>query len=193
MVQHVDKLTHDKDHLLYLLVTVEGSSLASNVDVIAVGFSDHHLVVADLSVERSRPAVVTYSYRDNKKLDRSLFVDRILATNIYCDPVAGNVDNVDEYANRLENTLIGVLDEFAPLKTRTKQRGNRAHRWLSDDAVHAKRVRRRLERRWKKTRCDEDRAVYRGACHAANSAIKRSRESFHQQRLQAAAGDHRTQ
>jgi len=64
MVQHVDKPTNDKNHLLDLLVTVEGSSLVSNVDVIAVGFSNHHLVVTDLSVERPRPAVVTYSYRD---------------------------------------------------------------------------------------------------------------------------------
>jgi hypothetical protein len=89
----------------------------SNVDVIAVGFSDHHLVVTALSVEWPRPAVVTYSYRNIKKLDRSLFIDRILACNIYCDPIA---DNADEHANRLDNTLIGVLDELAPLTTRTQ-------------------------------------------------------------------------
>jgi len=45
-------------------------------------------------------------------------------------------------------------------------------RWLSDEAVTARRLRRRLERQWRSTGSDTDRVKYRQACRQANRLIE---------------------
>ena len=87
-----------------------------------------------------------------------------------------------------------MLDELAPIKSRTVRCGKKSSRWLSVAAVAAKRRRRQLERRWKRTAAECDRVAYRAACREANVEINRSRETFYHDRLQSAAvGDQRTQ
>jgi len=75
-----------------------------------------------------------------------------------------------------------VLDALAPFQTRTKRRGKRSRRWLSEAAVAAKQNRRGLvERRWK-TGTESDRVAYRAACRAANAEINASRSAFYTNR-----------
>ena len=102
-------------------------------------------------------------------------------------------DDVDIYVDQLHKSITDVIDELAPLKTCTRRCGKRPRCWLSDAAVQAKKERRRLERRWTKTRCEADRVAYRSACRHANLEMNRSRQSFYQNRLQESAGDHRSQ
>jgi len=70
-----------------------------------------------------------------------------------------------------------------------KRRGKRSSRRLSDAAVAAKRTRRRLERRWKRTGAESDRVAYRTACHAANDEINTSRSAYYQQQFTEAAAN----
>jgi len=65
---------------------------------------------------------------------------------------------------------------------KAKRCGKRSGRWLSDEAVQAKRQRRRLEARWRRTKLETDRVAYRRACRTANTHIV---NSFYQQRLQS--------
>ena len=51
LVQRVDKPTHRNGGTLDLLVHVEGSDIASSVDVIDVGFSDHHLLTTVINTQ----------------------------------------------------------------------------------------------------------------------------------------------
>jgi len=83
-----------------------------------------------------------------------------------------------------------VLDALAPFQTRTKRRGKRSRRWLSEAAVAAKQNRRGLERRWK-TGTESDRVAYRAACRAANAEINASRSAFYTNRPNEVAGDPR--
>jgi len=181
--------THAGGNLLDLLITVDGSRLVSRVDVVAVGVSDHDLVVADVDVDRPRPYVREFSYRKIGNLDRTKFRSKLLASPAYTAPV----DDVDGFADQLDRSLTDVLDELAPLLTQTKRCGRRSSRWLSSSAVRAKRTRRRLERRWRRTGLDEDRAIYRRACRTANAEITKARESFHRQRLESTTGNPRAQ
>jgi hypothetical protein len=103
------------------------------------------------------------------------------------------VDDVDGFADQLDRSLTDVLDELAPLLTQTKRCGRRSNRWLSSSAVRAKRTRRRMERQWRRTGLDEDRAIYWRACHMANAEITKARESFHRQRLESTTGNPRAQ
>jgi hypothetical protein len=64
-------------------------------------------------------------------------------------------------------------------------------RWLSYEAIGAKRQRRRLERYWKKTRDNADRIAYRAACSEANKLINASRNQHHRRQLNEVAGNPR--
>ena len=60
---------------------------------------------------------------------------------------------------------------------------------MSDEAVTAKRLRRRLERQRRSTGSDTDRVKYRQACRQANRLINESRKTYFKRRIETAAGD----
>jgi len=64
-------------------------------------------------------------------------------------------------------------------------------KWLSTEAVAAKRERRRLERRWLSSRNELDRQLYRRACRSANTAINDSRKNHFREKLQDCRDDPR--
>jgi len=104
---------------------------------------------------------------------------------VYTEPT----NDVDDFNRQLEKSVIGVLDVLAPLQSRTKRRGKPSSRCLSAAAIAAKRKRRQLGRRWKKTKSEEDRVAYRVACQAANGEINASRSEFYVSRLAEMKGN----
>ena len=70
-----------------------------------------------------------------------------------------------------------ALDVVCPLTSRRRRLSIRRHQPLSQDAVCAKRERRRLERRWLLSRSEDDRAAHRRYCRLTNRVITDSRRS----------------
>ena len=70
-------------------------------------------------------------------------------------------------------------------------RSKKSNAWLSDEAVKAKRDRRRHERRWCKTKSETDRAAYRKSCRAANELIINSRKNFYAELISGASDNMR--
>jgi len=101
-------------------------------------------------------------------------------------------DDVNTYADQLDHDNTSVLDQLAPTRMKTRRCGKRSGRWLSDEAVQAKRQRRRLEARWRRTKLETDRVAYMKACHTANTHIVNSRRSFYLQRLQSVTCERNT-
>lgn len=78
------------------------------------------------------------------------------------------------------------------MQTRCKfESTRRDDRWLSVEAMNTKRVRRRLERKYKSTCCDTDYVAYLRACRVANKAIKAARCDFNSKQVKAAQQDPR--
>ena len=63
-------------------------------------------------------------------------------------------------------------------KRSTSALPKRTSKWLSEPAREAKRRRRRLERKWKRTKLETDRTEYRTACREAGTLINESRRKF---------------
>ena len=88
--------------------------------------------------------------------------------------------------------LVGILERHCPLRKRAKfAAARRDSRWLNDEAITAKRERRRLERKWKATKNESDRVSYRKFCREVNKKVVGAREEFYKERIQAAASDPR--
>ena len=87
-------------------------------------------------------------------------------------------NTVDGFTEQLEGVVRSILDDHAPLKTRTKIPGKTVNRHLPPNVVTDKKRRRQLERRWKNTKSESDRVAYRTACHKTNTKSESDRVAY---------------
>ena len=124
--------------------------------------------------------------RNFRHLDEDRFRRLILASSVYEHPKS----NTNDFANQIIDDLVKVLDELVPLKKSTRRCGKQT-RWLSAEAIVSRRARRRLERRYRRTKSEADRVAYRSACRATNKLIINSRKDYARNRLADATGNPR--
>ena len=110
-----------------------------------------------------------------KQLDVGRFRTKVIESDLFIAPE----QTVDAYVQQIDSIINRILDKLAPLRCFNKCVGKKVNRWLSQEAVVAKRIRRRLERRWKATGDEAVRKEYRQACRHANKQINVSREKHY--------------
>jgi len=165
------RLNHDGAmSMLDVIIEPECDRRLQAVKTLQTGFSDHSMVMAQLICSRYKKPLITYSFRNFRKLNVDEFKKFIRNSVSYTTPA----DDADKQAALLNADLRKAIDQFAPLCTRTRRESKPETRWLSPEAREAKRVRRRLERRYTVTKSDSDRRAYRAACRSAHSLITQS-------------------
>jgi len=149
LTQVVNKATRRTPNVANLLdvVATSSSALVSNVKVIDVDhISDHCLIIAGLVVRVPRP-IITYTSRNIRAVDETLFESALRQSELFSRPAT----TVDEYVSQANDVLTHLLDKIAPARTRRRRPQKPITKWLSVQAVEAKRTHRRLERRWRAT------------------------------------------
>lgn len=191
LTQHVRSSTHRDGNVLDLILSRDDDTprgqLISDVAVQSVCFSDHHLVTCRLGIPPPPPPVTTsFTYRSLRRIDMQAFRQDILQSRLY-----GSLQSdVDEYADLFDAEVTRVLNTHAPLRTgRRRCSGQHDVYVLSDEARDAKRRRRRLERRYRRTRAESDKQAYNTACTAARDSIMTSRADHIRTQLEQASGD----
>ena len=160
--------------------------LISAVDVQTVCFSDHHLLKCRLGVPPTPPVTTTYTYRPLRKMDTAAFCHDIRQSRL----LDCSVTEADEYAELLDAKVKRALDIHAPLRTCRRRSGQHDSHQLSDKARCAKRLRRRCERRYRRTGLDSDKQLaYLSACTAARDSIQKSRVDRIRAELDELSGD----
>jgi len=152
MKQHVHSPTRD-DHLLDILACSDDQLI-------------HDVVVDYVFHVLKRWTSVTYKFHPLSKMDFDFFEQSLLSSSLFTDP-----DNtVDAFVDQLHNVVTSTPDKLAPLRTVDRiSGGSHINQFLSQEATHAKRYRRKLERSWKKTGAEADRLTYRQQCKLANN------------------------
>ena len=95
------------------------------------------------------------------------------------------------YVDQFNAVVEQLLDKVAPVRSRCRRPQKPISKWLSSEAIAAKRSRRRLERRWRTTGAEADRSEYRQACRKANQLINASRTTYYRQRINEAGSNYR--
>ena len=187
LTQHVKIPTHRSGNILDHILSQDEVVSIHNIMVDDVGFSDHSLIKCKVVVDIKRQPIIRASFRNWKKLDLDLFKQRVRSSSAFTHPEA----TAEGFSSQLENDITRILDELAPVCTSTKRREKPESRWLSKEAVEAKRARHRLERKWKSTGLEAVRVAYREACRVANRLIMDSRRAFYS-RVHESSKDPRT-
>jgi hypothetical protein len=169
LAQHVHGATKSNpDHLLDIIAT-EPWLPVSGVRVENVGgVSDHSLVVASIAAALKPLSLIDYTYRNVRDIDPVDFENRLRRSSLYTSPAS----TTNAFAEQFRSVVTEVLDVVAPARRSRRRRSKPETRWLSRDAVKAKRMRRRLERKWIRTRLESDRNAYRAACRRAKYTHK---------------------
>jgi hypothetical protein len=140
--------------------------------------SDHRLVTANVTTRCSKPTI-TFSWRRLRDIDPRQFEAALRRSELFSQPAA----SADDFVSQLNQVVTQLLDHFAPLRHRHRRPPKPISKWLSPEAVAAKRERRRLERRWLKTGAEKDRVCFWRACWRANKLINSSRSEFYKRTL----------
>jgi len=109
------------------------------------------------------PVTKTFLYRSLRRIDKEAFRQDILRSDLF-----GSLQSdPDEYADLFDAEVTRILDIHAPLRTgRCRSSGQHDMHVLSDEAQQAKQLRRRLERRCRRTGLQ----AYNAACKAARAS-----------------------
>ena len=119
LVQHVRGATHVAGNLLDVVITADWSMFSLLPTVVDMGFSNHKLILTDLSVSRVKSSRRTFQYRKVKTIDAVVFGNLFRTQPVVRSPST----DVNKYVGQLERSMSAVLDVLAPLKTVAKRGG----------------------------------------------------------------------
>ena len=110
--QHVAESTHNKDHILDLVITRTGENIIGTLQVRNPMISDHYPVHLTLNVEKPEPQKKVLVYRKLKSIDRPQLATDIKDSALYTTPASEISELVEQY----DTVLQELLDKHAPTK-----------------------------------------------------------------------------
>jgi len=175
--------------MLDLILTARAeANFISSQSVCSICFSDHHLLRCEIGIRRPPPIINKYSFRRINSMNIDASRSFMLRSKLFDEDLCVNVD---EFADLIDSEVTRQLVVYAPLQTRSRRCGQNDSRWLSTKAREAKRLHRRLERRYHCTRLDVDKKAFSDARCAARDSIMKSRADDIRGKLAKVEGDAR--
>ena len=174
LVQHVLESTHKNGHLLDLIIS-RPTDFVSNV---AVGefFSDHRLVTFSIKVKKDNGPKKMITSRNFKNMNKYLLMQDIKRNFQGMKPVAtsSELDNVIE---NYSTAICGLIDRYAPLRTRYIKLRPQAP-WLTADIMEEKKRKRRLERQWRRSKSMGDKELYKNQRNRYNRMLNEAHTRY---------------
>ncbi len=179
--QHVVGATHKDGHCLDLVISHEGDSLVQRCNLTENLYSDHRVV--QCKIDRSKPIQqkIESKSRNYREMDNEAFKsDLVKAFETF--PYDGSASYQVMVYNQ---TVLDVLDNHCPVTTRTHT--FKPHPpWYTRDVHLARRERRKLERRWRKTQDPNDRRAYLDQVHSLDKIIRSEKSVYYKDKLSSA-------
>ena len=172
--QHVATPTHSRGHTLDLIITRIEDDLVDGIVVRDPTLSDHFDVHYILKLSRRRSEQHEIRHRKLRSVDMSALCKDLRDSIVLQENITDLPTLVDKY----ETELTRVLDIHSPEKKRTIT-VRPAAAWYNGDIDRERRKRRKLERRWRKSRMVIDRKLYKEQCKVISSLIKKAKENYY--------------
>ena len=186
--QHVQEATHIHGHTLDVIITGDTSSIVTGVEVTDPGLCDHlgklsrdHFAV-NFTTKFVKPSTTqkVVSFRKLRAMDVEQFKRDIITSSVLqnCN------GNLDELVSHYNDGLRSLIDKHAPLRSKTiLLRPNSP--WYTEDLHDAKHLRRKLERKWKRTKLTIDHQIYRQQCTSVNKLLHQTRRTYYSDKISA--------
>ena len=178
--QLVKMPTHKIGHTLDVVIT-RNKDLLSDFKVHDLGALSDHFLVSFRICDKKPSSITKHKVNRNiRGIDLKSFrkdlVDAIPGTN------TGDKLDVEQYHNNVENAIKSILDTHAPAKTKSYiVRPNT--QWYTSNLRAAKVIKRRRERKWKKSGLDIDYTAYKSQCKLVNHLLTKAKTEFYSQQV----------
>ncbi len=191
--QHVKGATHYIGHTLDVLISRDTSKLISKTKVIDIGLCDnqgniirdHYSVTCKMNIPHAsctnRQLV---SYRKLRDINVQQFQQDIIAS-VALNSTTGNVETLTE---RYIEGLCSLIDLHAPLLHRIVTLRPHAP-WYTETLRDAKRLRRKLERIWRRKQLEIDRQRYRQQCARITILLTDTKLSYYSNKINECNGN----
>lgn len=178
MIQHVKTPTHNRGHLLDLVITRNSDAVISNVSSSSQLPSDHVVITGRISVLRPKPTRIFVNHRKLRNIDLCAFSECICATTLITEPCLDLDSLVHQYNTDLTNTL----DMHAPKRPRFVTVRPHAP-WFDDSLREAKAKKRRYERKYRSSGLEIDKQIFRDYCDSYYRRLNDAKTSYHRNRF----------
>jgi hypothetical protein len=155
--QYITVPTHISGNTLDHLMTRVDDDIIVNYWVEDNAVSDHFVVKCTIRCKKPTPKKVSCTRRDFRTIDGQAFAQDL--NNAVCD-ISDSIVDVNDLVDQFSTSCVTLLDKCAPFKTRTRSTRCRLP-WFDEDIFKARRVRRQYERKWRKSKSENDRTCYR--------------------------------
>ena len=180
--QHVNFATNTAMNTIDLIIT---RSDEQDLNVCAGSFqTDHTSILCTLNLDKAKPVFEEIKFRKATDIDVSQLKHKITDSEMY-----NNTDeDVEALVSVYNQTLTNLLDDFAPLITRNV-RVHTARPWFNDTIKDEKIKRRKLERKWLKSKNKKDHVAFKRQREAVNTMINTAKSGYYCNLVKDSAGD----
>ena len=177
-MQNIKGPTHYQGHTLDVFITRDSSTLINDLTVIDPMLcnddnnilQDHYAIIARLSIEKQSPRNKSITFRKLRDIDLNEFKYDI--TN---SPMLNNSAlPLEEMVKNYNKCLSITLDNHAPIICKIITVRKNAL-WYDNTLLSAKRLKRKLERKWRETKSISDYREYRNQSIAVNKNLETAR------------------
>jgi exonuclease III len=180
--QHVTQATHTHGHTLDLIITRCSDQIIMNQPYVDRFISDHASVICDLLPAKPVMSIKRVSYRKLKCVNMTS-LNQDLAATALCATCRGEPtnllpDDVDALARDYNETLSSLTNCHAPLKTKSV-RTRASAPWYNGEIDAAKRLRRKAERIWRKSKLLSDFNQFKVKRNRVTYLMNEARRTFY--------------
>ena len=186
--QHVDQPTHHSGHTLDLTITRMSETLVVGKPIVDQFISDHAAVICRLNSSRAELSVEKISYRKIKSIDLDHLQNDLKSSLSCMDKQLTTTEDFDACVREYHTALATVLDRHAPQKNRTKVT-RPVVPWYNEDIDIAKRLRRKAERKWRRTKLESDLNDYKAKKNHTTYLMNRARREFYSKFMEENGAD----
>ena len=177
--QHICGPTHKAGHTLDLIISRLEDNLVTGWKLLPSLGSDHLLIDCTIDSQKPPPMRITCTVRNIKNINKVSFTNDILSTISDLDLCEGTVDEIIE---RFDISLVSVLNSHAPPQQRSRIVRSRSP-WFNEEVDDARRERRRMERKWLKSKEDVDHDAYVKQTAVTAKLIQCAKEVYFREQL----------
>ena len=138
--------THKNSNTLDLIITRLDEQIVCNLSVNDLLTSDHFVLHCNLNLAKPTKIMKTVTCRKIRSIDTEKLRNDIKNSSLYLSPRAVLSELCDQY----DEVLSSILDDHAPLLTKTVIQRPAAP-WYNKDIAVQKSKRRQFERRWRRS------------------------------------------
>ena len=186
--QHFKGPTHKKGHTLDLIITrsVVGldDDLVRRVKVRDPCIADHFAVHCELHLQKPRFEKKVVKFCKLRSIDIDSFYEDLRDSDL----LQKSYSHLNTLVEQYDHTLLSILEKHAPeIQRQITVRPSAP--WYTQEVADEKHIRRRLERKWRKSKTQSDRERYVHQCYVVNNLICNLKTTYYREIISENSGD----